>query len=398
MSFAREERRILGSVSGAHFVSHVHILALPPLFPLLRESFDVSFIELGLVLTLFNLVSALTQAPMGFWVDRFGPRRALVGGLLLGGLAFVVAGVMGNHAGLLAAAVLAGLANAVYHPADYAILGSSMGEAHVGRAFSLHTFAGYLGSAVAPAFMLGAAWLFGAAGALVAVGLLGPLAALPLLRDAAAERIRPPRAHAAGGAARILSPTVLLMTGFFVMIALSSGAVGSFAVSAWESAWGLSLVQGNMALTAWLAMSAAGVLAGGWVADRTRRHGLVAAGGFAAAGALILVGGLVPMGVVPLVGVMGLSGFLSGLIMPSRDMLVRAAAPPGQAGAVFGVVSTGFNLGGMIGPLGYGWLLDRGQPSMMFAAAAGCVGLAVAMALWQEHRASARRGALVAAE
>ncbi len=390
MSFAAEERRILGSVSGAHFVSHVHILALPPLFPLLRDSFGVGFVELGLVLTLFNVVSALTQAPMGFWVDRFGPRRALVGGLLLGGLAFVLAGLMGNYTGLLLAAVLAGLANAVYHPADYAILGASMAEKHVGRAFSLHTFAGYLGSAVAPAFMLGAAWMFGAAGALVAVGLLGPLAALPLLREAAGERMRPPRAHAAGGPPRILSPTVLLMTGFFVMIALSSGAVGSFAVSAWEQGQGLSLVHGNMALTAWLAMSAAGVLAGGRVADRTRRHGLVAAGGFAAAGALILLGGLVPMGVAPLVAVMGASGFLSGLIMPSRDMLVRAAAPPGQAGAVFGVVSTGFNIGGVVGPPIWGWMLDHGRPQGVFAGAAAFMGLAVAMALWGERRKAAR--------
>lgn len=397
MSFAPEERRVLSAVSGAHFVSHVHILALPPLFPLLRDGFGVGFVELGLVLTLFNVVTMLTQAPVGFWVDRIGPQRALVAGLLLGGLAFVLAGVLGSFTGLLAAAVLAGLANAVYHPADYAILGARMHEGHVGRAFSIHTFAGYLGGAMAPAFMLGAAWAFGVGGALVAVGLLGPLAALPLLRGAAAERpaVRPPLAPGETKP-RLVSATVLVLMGFFVMIALAQGAVQSFGVSAWAASRGLDLVTGNMALTAWLALSAAGVLAGGWVADRTRRHGAVAAAGFTAAGVLILVGGLVAMPGWALIAVMGASGFLSGLIMPSRDMLVRAAAPPGQAGAVFGIVSTGFNIGGVAGPPAWGWLLDHGQPHGIFLGAAACMGLAVAIAAAQDLRR--QRRALAAAE
>jgi MFS family permease len=385
VSFAPEERRVLASVSGAHFVSHVYILALPPLFPLLRDAMGIGFVELGLALTVFNVVSALTQAPMGLLVDRAGPRRMLVLGLVLGGTALVLAGLMGSYAWLLAAAGLAGLANAVYHPSDYAILGASMAEPHVGRAFAIHTFAGYAGSAVAPGLMLGLAWGLGVQGALVAVGLLGPLAALPLLRDAAAERVRAPRAHVPGGP-RILNPTVLAMTAFFMMIALSSGAVQGFAVSAWEQAEGLSLVSGNLALTAWLAMSAVGVLAGGHVADRTRRHGLVAAAGFGGSGLLILLAGVVPMGVVPLVAVMAASGFLSGIIMPSRDMLVRAAAPPGQAGTVFGVVSTGFNIGGTVGPPAWGWMLDRGQPQGVFVGAAAVIGVAVVLSLAQERK------------
>ncbi|WP_160120833.1 MFS transporter [Rhodovarius lipocyclicus] len=397
MAFTRTERGTLGVIAGAHAVSHIHLLVIPPLFPLLRDLLGVGFLELGFALTVANIISAATQAAVGMMVDRLGPRRVLMAGLLLGGSAFVLLGLAPSYPMLLVASAMYGLANAVYHPADYAILGATMAEERVGRAFSFHTFAGYVGGAVSPALMLGAAYALGVPGALFLAGALGPLAALPLLRGALAERPQPRPARVAG-APRLLNGTVLALTGFFILIALFNSGIQNFAVPAWAMLDGLSLAAGNTALTAWLAMSAAGVLLGGVVADRTRRHGLVAAGGFLAAGLLLLVAGFAALPPVALALVMGASGFLSGMIMPSRDMLVRAAAPPGQAGAVFGVVSTGFNLGGMIGPLGYGWLLDRGQPSMMFAAAAGCVGLAVAMALWQEHRASARRGALVAAE
>ncbi|MDB5414508.1 MAG: efflux transporter [Rubritepida sp.] len=396
-AFSSEERRILLSVSGAHFISHVHILALPPLFPLLRDGMGVSFLELGFALTLFNVISFFTQAPMGFLVDRFGARRALVCGLMLGGLAFVLAGLGGSYNWLLVGACLAGLANSVYHPADYAILGSSIDDAHVGRAFSLHTFAGYAGSAVAPFLMLGVASLGGFGAALIFVGLLGPLAALPLVRDAIGEKMAMRHAQAGGRRPNLLSGAILVLIVFFTLIALSGNGLQSFAVSAWQASSGISLTAANVALTSWLALSAVGVLAGGYVADRTKRHGLVAAGGLGAAACLILFAGLADLQPVMLTLVMALSGFLSGMIMPSRDMLVRAAAPPGQAGAVFGLVSTGFSIGGIAGPVGFGWLLDHGQPHAIFVIAAGLMGAAVAMSLWQELRRG-QRVALAAAE
>lgn len=385
--------RTLTGISVAHWVSHFHLFVLPMLFPFLKVQLGVGYIELGFALTVFGLVSGLTQAPIGYLADHIGARKVLLIGLSLGGLALILLGLHLSYTSLILCAVLLGLANSVYHPCDYAILSAHMDVRRMGRAFSIHTFAGYVGGAVAPAIMAALVAWVGGLGALIVAGAVGPVVALALIVVGIPDASSADR-RADGTAApkqSVITPALIMLTFFFMLLGLSNAGISNFGVVALMSGYGVSFSAANIALTAFLGASAAGVLAGGYLADRTTRHGQVAAACFGINAIIMLVIATAGLPQALLTSALGLAGFLGGVIAPSRDMLVRNAAPSGAAGRAFGIVSTGFNFSGILSPLLFGWIMDQNMPHWVFGASVVFMVLTVVLALVTDRKPQ-RRG------
>lgn len=384
------EMRVIGLVTGAHFLSHFYQLVLPPLFPVLKEALGVNYADLGLLMTLFYVASGLAQTPAGFLVDRFGARRILLLGLGLLAAATVGLGLAPGYWALLPLVVLAGLGNSVFHPADYSILTAMVSSARMGRAYSIHTIGGNLGWAAAPVFMLALATLLDWRLALIVAGAIGLLVtgmlflqrqALDAAPAGVPESRRSVRPAEAGDATPLFSRAVVLCFVYFLFLSVAMIGVQSFLPTTLLALHDTPLTVGNTALTTFLLFGSVGILVGGVVADRSTRHHVVVAGGLIIAAALFLAIGEASLAPVALIGTVGAAGFLMGSTMPSRDMLVRAASPEGATGRVFGFVYSGLDAGAAVGPFVIGLLLDGGRPEAAFWFVAGVLTCAILAAV-----------------
>ena len=372
----RGSARAVAVISAAHFASHFYMLLLPPLFPMLRDVYGVGYTELGFAISVFSIATACTQVPVGFAVDRFGARRILVAGLLLEAAAFALIGFIPVYGALVALMAVAGLANAVYHPANYSLLNATVDPRRMGRAFSFHTSAGTLGYAVGPVTMVylmtltdwRTALMLCAAGGAV-IGLMVASSARTLKERAGP--VAPDGSLGAGAGATglrlLLSAPIVLGLLFFLGLSVAGHGIQSFSVSALHIIHDAPIAEATTVLTAYLFASPVGVLAGGWVADRIhRRHDVFAAMCFVVTAVCIGTVAVLHLPLAVIAVLFAITGLFSGMVSPSRDMLIRSMAPPGEIAKVFGFVSTGFNLGGIAAPVMFGFLLDRSDPGIVF--------------------------------
>ena len=377
LALTSHDTKVISLVSAGHFFSHFYMLLLPPLFPLLRDIYGVGYTELGFAIAVFSITTGLTQVPVGFLVDRYGASRILIAGIYLEALAIALIGVFPYYGALLGFMVLAGLANAVYHPADYAILNASVNQQRMGRAFSIHTFAGFSGDTLAPLtilFLVAVAnWrtgliICGIAGALTATAMLYHSALLQDTTDTQPDHRKDKTSHS--GVRLLLTAPIIMGLLFFVCISLAGRGVNGFTVATLNALYETPLETAALVLSAFLFASPIGVLVGGWIADRVSRHDVVAASCFVVSGLAIFVVAAVELSLISIALLFAIAGFCSGIVAPSRDMMIRSVTPPGEMGKVFGFVSTGFNIGGIIGPILFGYLLDHSDPRLVFWAVA----------------------------
>ena len=406
----RQDARTIALIGLAHGSSHFFHMLLPPLFPWLIGEFGYSYSELGLLVSVFFVVSGVGQALSGFLVDRVGARPVLFFALASFATAGLVAGTAQGYTGLLLAAALAGLGNAPFHPVDFTILNKRVSPQRLGHGFSVHGISGNLGWATAPVFMAGIA---SATGSWRAACLCGALLALVVLavmvwnRDALDDR-QGAWAHQAPGASAVADehpmaflklPSVWLCFSFFFWSTCALSAIQSFASPALQSMYGLPLSVTALGVTGYMLCGAAGMVVGGFLVGRVvRLEKIISVCLLASAALLVLVGtGWLP-GMAAVV-VAALAGVGTGLASPSRDMLIKRAAPPGATGRVYGTVYSGLDLGFCLAAPVFGALLDRGMTSAIFYGSAITLALSVVSAALVGVGVAARlrRAAAVAA-
>jgi MFS family permease len=395
---SRQTRRwVLGLISAGHFYSHFVMLALPPLFLFVKPELDVSYAALGGIVSAFAATTALGQIPAGVLVDRFGARLILIAGMGVMSLCVLFAGFCTGYWDLLLLFAVAGIGNSVFHPADFSILAAKLDNSIFGRAVSIHSFMGYLGWAGASLVMLPLAHLTDWRTALSIVGIVGVFITVAMLWRSGylddgkattntALGTNTPRLSMRDNMAVMFTLPLVMMSLFYLLTAMATAGIMSFSIVANVTLFGVEKDFAGGILTAHLVALSGGVLIGGWLADQTDKHNLVASIGVLAMAASVLVlafgSGLVAI----MIAGMLLSGLFYGISSPSRDILTRKSAPEGSAGVAFGFTSTGMSIGNFIGPVLFGWIMDLDRPQLYYILLAAAIAVSVITVVFTRQR------------
>jgi MFS family permease len=382
----RNDATVIGLVGLAHASSHFSHLLLPLMFPVFGKTFGLSYSEMGLLMSVFFVVSGIGQASAGFVVDRFGARPVMFVSVAIMALACLVASVATNYAGLMLAAAMLGIGNCSFHPVDFTILNQKVSGPRLGYAFSAHGLTGNLGWAIAPVFMLSLSTWFDWRAAYVgaAVFFLAILVLLWLNRESLHTDVEPPKDQTTDDhvLAFLKIPVVWWCFAFFLLSTMTLAVVQSFAVSILQAMHQVTFEAATMTLTAYMLSAAAGMFVGGFVAARwpLQSDKVVAACMTVAALCMALCGSGWLEGLATMV-ILAATGLAIGVGGPSRDMMIKKATPKGATGRVYGIVYSGLDVGFAIAPLVFGVFMDHGWYGATLLGAATVLLLSVLVAL-----------------
>lgn len=390
----KQDAAVIGLVGLAHATSHFSHLLLAPLFPVFMKDFGLSYSDVGLLMSIFFMVSGSGQALAGFVVDRVGARPVLFGAISLFLAASLVASMVTGYWGLMVVALLAGLGNAPFHPADFTILNQRVSAPRLGHAFSAHGLTGNLGWALAPVFLVGITSLadWRTAYHAAAVLYVGVLALLFWQRDKLRTEVVVRHADAPKGSdlAFLKLPVVWWCFAFFFLSTMTLAVVQSFGPSILKAAHGASLELATLTITAYMLCGAFGMLVGGFVAAKTTQSDRVVAWAMGAGAVLLWVCATGWLGAVGTMAGLAATGFAVGVGGPSRDMMIKKATPKGATGRVYGTVYSGLDMGFAVSPVIFGVLMDKGYYGITLAGAAVFLMLAVVAAVAVGKRTVAR--------
>jgi len=383
----QQDASIIGLVGLAHASSHFSHLLLPLMFPVFMKEFGFSYSELGLLMSVFFVVSGSGQACAGFVVDRLGARPLLFTAMAIFVLTCICASMVTGYAGLVLVAALAGLGNATFHPVDFTILNQRVSAPRLGYAFSAHGLTGNLGWAAAPVYLATTSAAFGWRNAYLGAAVLYALILLLLvlkrdkLSTEAAHKTRDTSAQAPHAMAFMKLPVVWWCFAFFLLSTMTMAVIQSFSVSILKAMHGVSFEAATLTITGYMLAGAVGMFVGGFVAARVANSDRVVALCMGAGALLLALCGTGWLGATATMVILASSGFAIGIGGPSRDMMIKKATPKGATGRVYGLVYSGLDTGFALSPLLFGRMMDHGLYGATLIGAAAVLMLSVVAAL-----------------
>ena len=334
---------LTGAIS-AHFLIDLYTPVLPIILPLLMETMGLSYFLAGLVVTVFNVVSSITQPIVGIWSDKTGKRADVAFCVLLGAVGISLSALCSNYLILLLLVTGAAVGHALFHPSAMQLVYRLSPPAKLGLYNSIFTTAGSISYALGPV-IAGALIAFGGLPAvcwMVLPGIIGAAWIFRLTRSVPEETgsVRKERvslvAGSTSGAVLVVSVCALRAIGYLGVItylpALLTGSVG------------LTMFMSSVVVTIMLFFGIVGQLAGGRLSDRFGGKRMLVVGLVLAIPCFLLIFVGSPL---MYFGIMSYAFFASFCYVTSVTMTQELL--PGKTGLASGL-TLGFTLG--LGGLG----------------------------------------------